>query len=181
MLAACGGGDDVSKTIKDVPTQPGQAGTATETVLTAAGLLPTLDDLGFKMGSPQKIPTTNGDAVAVQYASQGTGITGIRIDLTVLPTADQARSSMNAAAGAIPNPPPGTDIPGPNTAATRPGPGDDGQSFVTQRPDQNGTLVWTDLYRFGRVFAIVYSQGKDVPNAMATRKAVAERIGAKVK
>ncbi len=177
MVAACGDGDDVSKTIKD---RPGEAVT-TETTLTAPALLPNLDDLGFKMGVPQKIPTTSGDAVAVQYASQGKAIAGIRIDLTVLPTADQARTSMNAAAGAIPNPPPGTDIPGPNTAATRPGPGDDGQSFVTQRADQNGTLVWTDLYRFGRVFAIVYSQGKDAPDAIAIRKAVGERIAAKVK
>lgn len=150
-------------------------------MLTAPGLLPKLDDLGFKMGDPQKIPTTSGDAVAVQYASQGAGITGIRIDLTVLSTSEQAKSSLAAAASAIPNPPPGTDIPGPNTASARPGPGDEGQSFVTVRPDQNGTLVWTDLYRFGRVFAIVYSQGKDVPNAMATRKAVAERIGEKAK
>ena len=184
VLASCGGGQDVSKTVKDVspgaaaPSPNASAGTLAKK--TAAEMLPDLSDLGYQKSTVEKLPT-GGDSARIHYRKLTPPAFEALVDIGVYPSIDAAHSAFVNAVQALPNPPPGSDFPGPNTATARSGPGDEGQAFVTIRPDNNGTLVWSDVYRFGNVFVTAYVLGKDGPDALALRKAIGERIAAAAK
>jgi len=178
-LTACGGDDDVSKTVKGTPVSatPSATGAAKK----AADLLPKLDSLGFKMtqqGAPSA--TTSGiDAALAQYERAAPTQMGARVEIRVFPDESVAATQFVTLSEALRNPPP--DLFGPNATQTdtsRPGPGDQGKSYVTAKPDGQGNFVWTDAYRFGRAFVIVYSLGKESPETLQVRRSVGELIAA---
>jgi hypothetical protein len=147
-------------------------------------LLPKLDDLGFappQTGKPSA--TTNFQDVALaQYTKSTSPVMAARVEISVLPDVDTATKQFAVLSEALRNPPP--DLFGPNSTQTdtaRSGPGDQGKSFVTAKADGQGNYVWSDSYRFGRTFVVVYLIATNDKDAAPVRKAIAERIAAEVK
>ena len=60
--------------------------------------------------------------------------------------------------------------------------GDERKAYVTQAPDGQGNKVWTDIYRFGRLVAIVQllDDGRTT-DQLDLRLQIAQKIAAKVK
>jgi hypothetical protein len=179
LLAAFGAacGDDstpstVAKvTVSGSPTAAGD--------LHAAEIVPKLDDIGFKLISQGKpnASTNFQDVALAQYQDSSTPPMTSRVEISVLPDVATATTHFGILSEALRNPPPGLfggDTTQQDTAA--PGPGDQSKSFVTATPDDHGNFVWSDSYRFGRTFVIVYTISNDQGKALATRKAIAEHI-----
>lgn len=146
--------------------------------------MPKLDDLGFTAGGIQKPPaSTNFQDVALQqYNKTSFPPMGARIEISVLPDADTATKQFAVLSDALRNPPP--DLFGPNSqqndsAVT--GAGDESKAFVTAKPDAQGNYVWSDSYRFGKTFVIVYLLSNNQQEATKMRRSVADRIGALAK
>lgn len=184
LIAACGGGG--SKTVTDAgkiaSSTPGTHGT--QAAETALGLLPKLDDIGFKLVQTGK-PTVNQtglDAAIGQYARTTPTAMTARIEISLYPDVAKATSQFGVLSDALQNPPPG--LFGPDTSqqdTDRPGPGDQGKSYVTSTPDGQGNYVWSDSYRFGRSFVVVYTLGTDAKDALTVRKTIGERLAAEIK
>ncbi len=150
--------------------------------MSAADLLPDLSGEGFQLqlsGSPPKL-NPDQDAVFAIYAGPSAAVSSIRIELSLLPTADAAAAQFGPIAEALRNPPP--DIFGPNAAQADGTPvfeADATRSYVTARPDAQGNLVYSDAYRMGRVVAIVYTLGNDREATSRMRELVAHALAAK--
>jgi hypothetical protein len=149
--------------------------------LHAVELLPKLDDLGFaqtQTGKPSA--TTNFQDVALaQYVKSSSPAMAARVEISVLPDVTTATQQFGVLSEALRNPPP--DLFGPNSQqsdTTRSGPGDEGRAFVTAKPDGQGNYVWSDAYRFGRTFVVVYLIATNEKDALPVRKAIAEHIAA---
>ena len=154
------------------------------TELHAAEIVPKLDDIGFKLTQQGKPPASTNfqDVALARYEKAASPAMGARIEISVLPDVDTATKQFAVLSEALRNPPP--DLFGPNAQqkdTPRAGPGDEGKSFVTTKPDDKGNLVWSDSYRFGRTFVIVYLLSNNEPEALKARKAIAERIQARTK
>ncbi len=185
MLAvACGGGG--TKTVAEagkIASQTPAASASAGQGLTAAALLPKLTDIGFTLTRTGK-PTVNQaglDAAIGQYTSTSPAM-GVCIEISLFPDVATATSRFTILSDALRNPPPG--LFGPNSTqkdATRPGPGDEGKSYVTSQADGQGNYIWSDSYRFGRAFVVVYTLGKDPVEAATVRKEIALRLQAEIK
>lgn len=180
LFAACGG-DDVSKTVKGAAATPTSAGAgpAGTTTKKAAEMLPKLDGIGFKM-TQQGAPSANTsglEAVLAQYERTAPTPMGARVEIRVFADETTATTQFGTLSEALRNPPP--DLFGPNATqadTARPGPGDQGKSYVTAKPDGQGNYVWTDAYRFGRAFVIVYGLGRESPDTLQARRAIGEQL-----
>ena len=180
LAAACGGGG-TPKTIAQV-TANGTPRAAGE--LHAAEIVPKLDDLGFELISQGKpAASTNFQDVALaQYQSNSTPPMSARVEVSVLADVATATSQFAVLSEALRNPPPGLfggDTAQQDTPST--GLGDESKSFVTATPDSSGNFVWSDSYRFGRTFVIVYTISNDQAKAMSTRKSIAQQIQLRTK
>lgn len=183
VAGACGGGSsktvsDAGKIASSTPETPGAK--ATET---AVELLPKLDDLGFTLTQTGKptVAQAGLDAAIGQYTRTSPTAMSARIEISLYPDVATATSQFTVLSGALQNPPPG--LFGPDTTQTdtaRPGPGDEGKSYVTSKPDGNGNFVWSDSYRFGRSFVVVYTLGTDAKQALTVRTQIAERLQAEL-
>ncbi len=180
LAAACGGGDTPSTiakvTVSGTPTVQGE--------LHAAEIVPKLDDLGFKLISQGKpsASTNFQDVALAQYQSNSTPPMSARVEISVLPDVATATTQFGILSEALRNPPAG--LFGADTKqldTPSPGPGDESKSFVTETPDTGGNYVWSDSYRFGRTFVIVYTISNDKAKALSTRKAIAEQIEIRAK
>jgi hypothetical protein len=184
-FVSCGGGDDVSKTVKGPAATPGASASAAaaSTVKKAADMLPKLGDIGYETSNVQQLPTggPGQEHIVVQYRKLTPPTFQARVEVYTLPDAGTAQSTFKSEVDAFTNPPPGSDLPGPNSANQRIVNADDSQSFVTTRPDAQGTLVWSDVYRYGNVVFIALVLGKDSPDAGTLRKTIGERIAALAK
>ena len=184
LVAACGGGS--SKTVSDAgKIASSTAGTpGAQTPETALGLLPKLDDIGFTLMQTGK-PTVNQtgqDGAIGQYARTAPTAMTARIEIRVYPDITTATSQFGTLSQALQNPPPGFFGPGTTqTDTARPGPGDQGKSYVTSTPDDKGNFIWSDTYRFGRAFVVVYTLGTDANDALTVRKTIGERLAAETK
>jgi hypothetical protein len=180
--AACGGGG--SKTVTDAGKIASSTPGTPQTAETALGLMPKLDDIGFKLMQTGK-PTVNQtglDAAIGQYARTTPTAMTARIEISLYPDVAKATSQFGVLSDALQNPPPG--LFGPDTSqqdTARPGPGDQGKSYVTSTPDGQGNYVWSDSYRFGRSFVVVYTLGADAKDALTVRKTIGERLAAEIK
>lgn len=172
----------MSKTVKGSAATPGAASPGLITKK-AADLLPKLNDSAFEVSNVQQLPTGGAgqEHVTVFFRKPADPSLQARAEVYLLPQVDTAKATFKSATDAYTSPPPGADIPGPNTQAKAPGTADDAQGFVTAKPDSKGTLVWSDIYRFGNVVYILSVQGKDGPDAAALRQTLAERMAAAVK
>jgi hypothetical protein len=180
LMAACGG-SGTPKTVAQV-TAGGSPRPAGE--LHAAEIVPKLDDLGFKLISQGKpAATTNFQDVALaQYQSDSTPPMSARVEVSVLADEATATKQFAVLSEALRNPPPGLfggDTTQQDTPST--GLGDESKSFVTATPDSNGNSVWSDSYRFGRTFVIVYTISNDPTKAMSARKSIAQQIELRTK
>lgn len=181
MFAAACGGSDTPKTVAQV-TVSGSPTAAGE--LHAAEIVPKLDDIGFKLTSQGK-PNASAnfqDVALAQYQSNSTPPMSARVEISVLPDVATATKQFGILSEALRNPPLGlfgADTKQQETPS--PGPGDQSKSFVTETPDTGGNYVWSDSYRFGRTFVIVYTMASDKAGALSTRKAIAEQIQLRAK
>ena len=172
-VAACGGGDD-----DDEPTNT--AVPAAPTASTAGELVPDMPALGFKPSS-QLLPglaETTTTKVAL-YESTSGPVKSVRFEIAIAASTEAATQQFNAFAGALKNPPPGMF--GGDTKQLDGTPAfqaDQSKSYKTDKPDQQGGVVFTDLHRFGRAVVIVYSIGPDSAETADVRKKVAEKMAA---
>lgn len=168
--AACGGDDD------DTAAAPGAVATAA----TAADLISGVTTLGWKpVPAGPGFAETATSKVAL-YENPGSKVTSLRLEVTIAPTADGATAQFAALADALKNPPP--DLFGGNTvqvAGTAVYQADQSRSYKTDKPDKEGTLVFSDIHRFGRAIVIMYAIGPAGADTEAVRKQVAEVIAPK--
>jgi hypothetical protein len=179
LLSACG--DDTPSTVANVKTTASPA--AGE--LHAAEVVPDLKAAGFTLTQSQKPPVTTNfqDVIIAQFQKTASPAAGARVEISVLKDVETATSQFDILSAALRNPP--QDLFGANTTQTdtpRSGPGDEGKAFRTANPDGQGQYVWSDAYRFGRTFVIVYVLTAASPDdALAIRKAIGDQIAAAVK
>lgn len=146
----------------------------------AADLIPKLDSIGFKMtqqGAPSA-STSGVDAALAQYERTQPTPASARIEVRVFADQATAVAQFTTLSEALRNPPP--DLFGPNSKQvdnTPAGPGEQSKSYITASADPQGNRVWTDAYRFGRAFVIVYTLGKDSPDMVQVRKTIGQAIG----
>ncbi len=150
--------------------------------LTATGLVPKLDDLGYQLTQQGKEPAILGDvdSALALYQKQGSA-KSVQVRVYVFPNAGSAEKQWAAYAEAFRNPPPdvlgasakNVDTESPQVAQLR-------KSYVTAKPDGSGNNVWTDIYRQDRVVALVQVLDSAGGDSMAVRRPVAERIFAMV-
>lgn len=114
------------------------------------------------------------------YQTPG-GSQSVQLRVYVFPEAANAERQWSAYAEAFRNPPP--DVLGTaskNIDTISPPLGQLRKSYVTDKPDGAGNLVWTDIYRQGRVVVLVQVLDTARGDGMAIRKPLAERILARV-
>jgi hypothetical protein len=173
LLGACGDGSD-----KPAATA-GASPTAAQRVLTAAGLVPDLTSLGFKLAQSERDPAAlPGQDAHRALFQQPTGTQmAARVDIVVLASAADAMKQWETTSQAMRNPPP--DIFG-STSSQKDAPplnvADQAKAYITARPDSNGTQVWTDVYRFGRVVTVVQVLGRNEAEAQKARAGIADQI-----
>lgn len=117
-----------------------------------------------------------------RYRAQYTGKMTSIVVVTVLQNEKDATQEFNASASALKNPPPeyvGAGVAQSDLTPTSAG--DLAKAYVTAKTDQQGNLVWTDIYRFGRVVAIVQLLGRDSADIPTARKTIADAIAANSK
>jgi hypothetical protein len=177
LFAACGGDDDDNGGDTSPTTAPG-ATVAT----TAAELIPDLAPLGFQpvpaaqTGGFVETPTSK---VAL-FENPGGKVGSVRLEVALAANTNVAATQFNALAEALKNPPPGLfggeakQVDGTSVYQA-----DQSRSFKTDKPDKEGTLVFSDIHRFGRAVVIMYTIGPAGAETEAVRKQVAEQINAR--
>jgi len=159
-------------------------GTSNTTAITAAGLIPDLAPLGFTIGQSERDPAAQPgqDAHRALFQQTASPQMGVKVETTVLKDAAAATAQWASISAALRNPPPdlfGGKSTQKDTAATNIG--DQSKAYVTASPDKDGTLVWSDAYRFGRSVAIVQVLSRNEAEAQKARVAIAEKIRDKAK
>jgi hypothetical protein len=178
LVSACGGDDD------DATPTPAAGSPAATSVTGAAvkigDLAPDLKSLGFTQAPPD--PTfPNTDTSKVVFYQNPTGkVKSIRLDMTLAASADAATAQFPSMADARAHPPPGLCVgDAALVAGTAVFQGDQSRSYHTDKPDQNGLLVYSDIQRFGRAIVIMYTIGPAGSDTDNVRKQVAQMISAK--
>jgi hypothetical protein len=107
-------------------------------------------------------------------------VKSIRLDMTLAASADAATAQFPSLADALAHPPPGLfGGDAAQVAGTAVFQGDQSRSYHTDKPDQNGLLVYSDIHRFGRAIVIMYTIGPAGSDTDNVRKQVAQMISAK--
>ena len=172
-IGACGG--------DSTPTGDSAAQPASN--LTANDLVPNLDDLGFKLAEQGKEPVAASglDSALALYKKQGSA-QSVQLRVYVFSEDANAEKQWSAYAEAFRNP--SADVLGTtskNVDAVALPLGQLQKSYVTDKPDGAGNLVWTDIYRKGKVVLLVQVLDAAKSDGTAIRKPVAERVLSKVK
>ncbi len=173
LLVGCGGDDDDSAKGTPLPAT---------TTFAVADLIPDMTRWGFKPvteGLPPGFADSPTSKV-VLFQNPAGKVSSIRLELSVVPTQDAAATKFNTLAEALKNPPPdlfgGSAV---QTAGTPVYQADQSRSFQTDKPDKEGTLVFSDIHRFGLAIVIQYTIGPDTAETAKVRKEVAEAIAEK--
>ena len=173
-FVACGGDDD-----DDSATTPAASD---QTVATAAELVADIPKLGYKEvtdGKAAGFAETATSRVAL-FENPASKVSSLRLEVSIFANLETATTNFGTLAEALKNPPP--DLFGANTKQTAGTPAyqaDQSRSYRTDKPDNQGTYVWSDIHRFGRAVVIVYTIGPDIPETANVRKQVAEQLAAK--
>lgn len=177
LFAACGGDSNVTINQDGATQSPGVT-----VATTAAELIPDLSSLGFK---PVPASETGGfietpaSKVAL-FENPGGKVGSVRLEVALAANTNVATTQFNALAEALKNPPPGLfggeakQIDGTGVYQA-----DQSRSFKTDKPDKEGTLVFSDIHRFGRAVVIMYTIGPAGAETEAVRKQVAEQLNAR--
>lgn len=178
LAAACGDG-------KSTPAATSAATpTTSQKPLTAVALVPDLTSLGFTLGQSERDPAAlpGQDAHRALYQQSAAPQMSARVDIAVLSTVADATKQWETLSQALRNPPP--DVFG-STSTQKDAPvinaGDQSKAYMTAKPDTNGTQVWTDVYRFGRVVTVIQVLSRNEAEAQKARAGIAEKIRAEVK
>ena len=183
---ACG--DDAPVTVG--PTVTPVAGPATaapspsasaDAQFKAQDAVPDLGPLGYTVQQKGKDPGAGtADVYRALFAKSG-GKAALTV-LYAFPDAATALDQYGALATALKNPPP--DFVGAKATfidAASPAAGEEHKAYVTQAADGQGNKVWTDIYRFGRVVAIVQLLDDGKTDQLDTRLKIAQLIAAKAR
>ena len=174
--AGCGGDDDAPKT--------GAAGT-TAAALKAADLVPDLGPLGYTLVQQGRDPAAIGsaDVYRALWQKGQTSPKGALAAIYVFADANTATQQFTILADALRNPPP--DYLGGAKATFDPAPspkvGDQQRSYATKDPDGQGNRAWTDIYRVGRVVAIIQLLDSAQSDQVQLRTTLAGKIQEKVR
>ncbi len=131
-------------------------------------------------GREPAVPANIDNAQALFKQTTGNG--SILVRLYVLGDSASAEKQWAAFAEALRNPPP--DVLGGSAKmvdVASPQVGQLQKSYVTEKPDASGNLVWTDIYRQGKVVLLTQVLSSSSSDGMALRKTVAERALAQAK
>lgn len=169
--SACGGDDD-----ENTPA-------ATSTPEPPAELVPELGDLGY-----QKLPSSQ-DVIEVPGAKQSrvdfqiAGVEPRKVTFHMYTHSQlaMAQDTFAKVRESWKNPPPGLlgarNVT--NEDTTGPDLGDEHHAFRTDRPDNTGDRIWTDVYRFGTTVAVVQVLDRDTADGqLELRTQLASRLEA---
>ena len=168
--ASCGDDDDETAT----PTVAADAAT------TAAELVADIPKLGYaEVSGSSGFAETEISKVAL-FENPASKVPSLRLEVSILANAEAATTNFGTLADALKNPPP--DLFGANTKQTAGTPAyqaDQSRSYKTDKPDNQGTFVFSDIHRFGRAVVIIYTIGPDSAETVTVRRQVAEQLAAK--
>ena len=143
-------------------------------------MVPDVSRLGFQpAGEEAPALETPNTKVAVFEDPDGV-VRSLRLDIALANDVTAAQNQFSSFGEALRNPPPGLFPAGvKQTDGTSVFQADQSRSYQTDRPDNQGGIVYTDLHRFGRAVVIMYTIGKPGEESEAVRKQVAELLAAK--
>jgi hypothetical protein len=184
-LAGCGDGAEDNNTGTPTP-----AATATRGPVTIApgrkssDLIPDLSALGYRRIQQEADPGALAQGQDGHRALYQKGTTNEAALVYVLLLKDDAaaQGDFPVRSAALKNPPP--DFVGGAATysdATPPNVGDERRGYVTASADSQGFKVWNDIYRFGRVVAIVQVLGPGTNEQLPAREAIAKALQASLK
>ena len=128
--------------------------------------------------SPGVLETPTSKVVLFENASGA--VKALRLEVALSANTNVATAQFNALSEALKNTPP--DLFGGSTRqvdGTAVHQADQSRSFQTDAPDAEGTLVFSDIHRFGRAIVIMYTIGPKGAETDAVRKQVAEMLSAR--
>jgi hypothetical protein len=173
-LAAAGcGGDDDDNAADPPGTNVARANSAKE-------MVPDLSALGFRPASEQLPALETGNSHIVLFENPSGTVPSLRLEIALAQNAEAAQAQFVALADALRNPPPG--LFGPDAKQTDGTPvyqADQSRSYKTDKPDKEGTVVFSDIHRMGRAVVIMYTIGQPGSDSEKVREQVAEMLAAK--
>ncbi len=175
-VAGCGGDDDSEDGPRDSNTTTGSVQTAT----TAAEMVPDVASLGFEPVDDAAPALETDNSKIVLFENPSGDVPSLRLEIVLAPNVETATSQFGALADALRNPPPGLfGADAKQTEGTTVYQADQSRSYQTDKPDDQGTIVFSDIHRFGRAIAIMYTIGGPGAESESVRKQVAEMMAAK--
>lgn len=176
-ITACGGGEEDASAV------------------TAAGLIPSLDELGYTMVESGRDPFAPADLDMARalYVNPEPYEQSLIVIVYVQDDAETASGQFKQLVDAYANMPIGALLADPLSAGdpqgqppanraidSGPQAGEERAWFRTQRADSRGTHVWSDVYRQGRVAVVVQVLSRDEARAADVREQVIDAVLAKL-
>jgi hypothetical protein len=176
--SACGSGSDSNKSTGSEPAVTIPADRK------AKDLLPDLTSLGYKIALQEADPgaqLTGQDAYRAIY-QKGAGPQSALVYLLLFPDTQTAQKEFATRATALKNPPP-EFVGGATTFVDTASPriGDEQKSYETSTKDNQGNRVWTDIYRMGRLVAVIQVLDSADSDQLQAREAIAKEVQAKTR
>lgn len=172
-LAGCGGDDDSED-------DPSETTATVQTATTAAEMVPDVASLGFEPVQDAAPALETDNSKIVLFENPSGDVPSLRLEIVLAPNVETATSQFGALADALRNPPPGLfGADAKQTDGTTVYQADQSRSYQTDKPDNQGTIVFSDIHRFGRAIAIMYTIGEPGAESESVRKQVAEMMAAK--
>ena len=181
LATACGGDATVVAPTPTTTTGTAGAGPPPASASKAQGSVPDLSALGYTVQQQGKDPgAVSQDVYRVLFAREnGRGAMTV---LYAFPDDATAKSQFAILSAALKNPPP--DFVGAKATfidTGSPPAGDERKAYVTQALDGQGNKVWSDVYRFGRLVAIVQVLDDGKSEQLDLRLQIALKIAAKAR
>ncbi len=181
LLATACGGDATVVAPAPTTTTAAATGTPPASASKAQDSVPDLSALGYTAQQQGKDPGAGSqDVYRVLFAREnGRGAMAV---LYAFPDDATAKSQFAILSAALKNPPP--DFVGAKATfidTGSPPAGDEHKAYVTQALDGQGNKVWSDVYRFGRLVAIVQVLDDGKSEQLDLRLQIALKIAAKAR
>lgn len=148
----------------------------------AEGLMPDLSDQGLILMQEGRDPylPEDSDTYRTIYADSQDATRGVLTAVYVEDDEARAIETFHVLKAALKNPPPvffgGEAV---QLESESLGIGDESAAWVTEQPDRNGRVIWTDLHRSGRTVLLTQVLESYDADHSDFRRLVAERVFAK--